>query len=121
MIKKLSTDNLIEIVERYDTSNKIYEKDTDISEYSKQSGKYTVEYIKEEINEGGICVQRNRTQYRKDNSTKEINETFSDKGKLQNRVTQEEILAQRIVRTRVEEFDKDGKKTKDERTVEPIK
>ncbi len=127
MVTKTSTDGLTEIREIYDAENKIYEKRTEISEYRKdKSGKYnsypdTAKIVKEEINENGICVHRNETQYRDDRSTKIIDETFSDKGKLQSRVTQEEILAQMLVETRIEEFDGNGKKTRDEKTAEPLK
>ena len=127
MITKTSTDGLTEIAEIYDSSNKLYAKRTEISEYRKdKKGKYR-EYpyhakeIEEEINKDGICVHKNETQYREDNSTKIIDEVFFDKGKLQSRVTQEEIRAQMLVETRIEEFDENGKKTKDERTFEPIK
>ncbi len=126
-ITKQSTDNLIEIYESYDTSNKIYEKITVLREYRKDKlGKYseypdTAKRIEEEINKNGVCIHKNETQYREDDSKKVIDEIFSDKGKLQRRKTKDEILIQELREVRIEEFDENGKKTKDEKTVEPIK
>ena len=125
VVLKLSTDNLIAIYESYDKKDKMFERETKILEYQKD--KISDKYIKyfanmtiEKLNENGVCVNKNETQYRADGSQKITDETFSNAGKLQIRITQEEIRARRVVETRIEEFDKQGKKTKDEKSVMPI-
>ena len=126
-IIKKSTDDLIEIAEVFDSSDKLFKRTIRIDEYKKdKTGQYNKYHspskrIEEDINEKGICVHKTETQYRADGSKKIIDDVFANNGKLQSRVTQEEILNKGVVETIVENYDENGKKIRNEKTTEPLK